>query len=650
MKFAQLSFKNWIVYNGEHTIDFSTSTTKPFTVIRGESEGGKSSILRAFRWCLYGNTSDKHKYQSPDLLLNREAKRDGEGQYEVQLIIEKDDEKIFIKRSRAVKKGKKITKDSFDDQVLEINLNGRVIAGEEAQKKIFELIHENISRFYLFDGEMLGDYAELIHGGSNYSEIKESIEDILMLPVLQHASNILHDISSEKLKKSTDGTKVNTAAEKARTQLEKKKQDEKHLLEQKNILLKNKKEYSEKLRDNEREQSNLINESDIDNFNNATENKESSADDMKNLQEQIRNLTGNLWLSVLKKKIKPLKAKTIKKKGTIEKQTLNQARFSILNELMEDKDISKDSKKLIQERIKVFKRSANIDASDASFDIKITENIINTIEDAKDSLESISNLYEKFLASKTLNINAINTINRLKDKGVKESSAETKERLKKEERALVGLIAKIDGSLAKDGKIETDIQKISGEIELLRRKANSTRDGTLAENTYLVADFLHSIFSLSLERATTDMKRKVDLSANEIYETLRKYRFEHFDSTNKLLINNDYGLEVMDENNEFIETSEGGSQVCAITLITALKENINHDAPLLMDSPFMRIDDEYRQALVDLYAVKSKQTILLVSPTELIEGSDLDRKIKDLAEKRYSITRTSDVESEVLPL
>jgi ABC-type nitrate/sulfonate/bicarbonate transport system ATPase subunit len=146
------------------------------------------------------------------------------------------------------------------------------------------------------------------------------------------------------------------------------------------------------------------------------------------------------------------------------------------------------------------------------------------------------------------------------------------------------------------------------------------------------------------------MKRKVDLSANEIYETLRKYRFEHFDSTNKLLINNDYGLEVIDENNEFIETSEGGSQVCAITLITALKENINHDAPLLMDSPFMRIDDEYRQALVDLYVVKSKQTILLVSPTELIEGSDLDRKIKDLADKRYSITRTSDVESEVLPL
>ena len=650
MKFSQLSFKNWIVYNGEHTIDFSTSTTKPFTVIRGESEGGKSSILRAFRWCLYGNTADKRKYQTPDLLLNREAKRNGEGEYEVQLLIEKDDEKVFIKRSCAVKKGKKITKDSFDEQNLEINLAGRVITGEEAQKKIFELIHENISRFYLFDGEMLGDYAELIHGGSNYSEIKESIEDILMLPVLQNASNILHDISSDKLKKSTEGSKVNSAADKARTQLEKKKQEERLLLEQKTILIANKKEYADKLRDNDREQSNLINENDLVSFNTASENKESSAIKMKQMQEEIRNLTGNTWLSVLKNKIKPLKAKILKKKNTIEKQSLNQARFSVLNELLQDNDISKDSKQLIQERIKVFQRSGNVDASEAAFDLQITEKIINTIEDAKDNLETIGNTYEKFLASKTLNINATNIISRLKEKGVEESSAETKERLKKEERSLLSLIAKIDVFLAKDGKIETDIFTISKEIEMLRRKANSTRDGTLAENTYLIADFLHSIYSLSLERATADMKRKVDLSANEIYGTLRRYRFENFDSTNKLIINNDYGLEVADENEEFIETSEGGSQVCAITLITALKENINHDAPLVMDSPFMRIDDEYRQALVDLYAVKSKQTILLVSPTELNEGSDLDRKIKDLADKRYAITRTSDVESEIVPL
>lgn len=650
MKFLELNLKHWISYYGDHSIKFSTSSEKPFTVIRGESEGGKSSILRAFRWCLFGNTADKKKYKTPDLILNREAKRKNEGIFEVGLVIEKDNNKIYITRSCKVKKGKKIDKDTFEDQELVFNVEGKGYTGVNAQNLIQALIHENISRFYLFDGEMLGDYAELIHGGSNYDEIKDSIEDILMLPVLQHAKNTLSNLSSEKLLTANQGSRLNEAANSARVKLETTKDALDSKLKEKEELKDKKNEYVQKLQHLDKKEEKLISDKDLADYNAAVEKIEKSGGIINGYLEEIRDNTADLWLTVLRKKAEPLKQKIKKRKDFIDKYQKNYTLLKVLNELHEDSEISKESKSVINKKISNLTYLKDRNYEDESYEISKIEEVFSSIMNASNRLSSLSNSFDQWKIASHELIAAQNTKKLLKAKGLEKASAEEKKRIKNDRDNLNRLIGQIDSDLKKGSTLDNKITDLKLQLETLRRKAKATVDDSIPAQEYKVTDFLHSLFDASLKEATSNMRMRVDLSSNKIYSELRKYRFADFTSTNKLIINDDYGLEVVDENDEFIETSEGGSQICAITLITALKQNINHNAPLIMDSPFMRIDDQYRQALADLYMDKSDQTILLVSPTELPEHSDLDKKLRDMSGKRYEISRLNDVQSEILEI
>lgn len=55
MKIISLKLKNFRQFQDEQKIDFSTSEEKSLTLIKGESGNGKTTIIHAFEWVLYGN-------------------------------------------------------------------------------------------------------------------------------------------------------------------------------------------------------------------------------------------------------------------------------------------------------------------------------------------------------------------------------------------------------------------------------------------------------------------------------------------------------------------------------------------------------------------------------------------------------------------
>ena len=55
MKIISLKLKNFRQFQDEQQIDFSTSEEKSLTLIKGESGNGKTTIIHAFEWILYGN-------------------------------------------------------------------------------------------------------------------------------------------------------------------------------------------------------------------------------------------------------------------------------------------------------------------------------------------------------------------------------------------------------------------------------------------------------------------------------------------------------------------------------------------------------------------------------------------------------------------
>lgn len=54
MKFLRLEVDNWRPFRGQSYMDIATSDDKPITLIFGKNGGGKTSLLNAIYWCLYG--------------------------------------------------------------------------------------------------------------------------------------------------------------------------------------------------------------------------------------------------------------------------------------------------------------------------------------------------------------------------------------------------------------------------------------------------------------------------------------------------------------------------------------------------------------------------------------------------------------------
>lgn len=54
MILQKLEMNNFRQYIGEQTVEFSTDPEKNVTVLIGVNTSGKTTIVRAFEWCLYG--------------------------------------------------------------------------------------------------------------------------------------------------------------------------------------------------------------------------------------------------------------------------------------------------------------------------------------------------------------------------------------------------------------------------------------------------------------------------------------------------------------------------------------------------------------------------------------------------------------------
>jgi DNA sulfur modification protein DndD len=70
--FKRLTLKDFRIYAGEHSIDFSTDSNQHLTVVHAENSVGKTTMLNAIKWCLYGITPD---FTADSALVNDRSKK-----------------------------------------------------------------------------------------------------------------------------------------------------------------------------------------------------------------------------------------------------------------------------------------------------------------------------------------------------------------------------------------------------------------------------------------------------------------------------------------------------------------------------------------------------------------------------------------------
>ena len=195
MLIKKITLRNFRQYMNTEII-FSTDPEKNITLIKGDNGTGKTTLAQAFQWVLYGHTN----FQIQEL-INRKAKENANPNDEVILCVilelEYAKEDYILKRSITYKKTKSdfIEKnDGYYFTIAKKDINGNNEYISESQKNyiVKQILPEDLSKFFFFDGERIETLAKELSGGKS-KEFKEAVYGLVGLRATQNAIRHLGD-------------------------------------------------------------------------------------------------------------------------------------------------------------------------------------------------------------------------------------------------------------------------------------------------------------------------------------------------------------------------------------------------------------------------------------------------------------------------
>ena len=187
MKLETISIKNYRQYR-DVKIEFDTDPSKNFTIIKGNNGTGKTTLLNAFTWCLYGKEIHSYGQKEGMSLCNNKSVTLADINEDIPLSVtitfldDKNRPYIFERslnyykspngelRQRSKKTTFKVTKPSGNDLVVRY----------DDEYTIKKLIPKKIQEYFFFDGARLGEYFQT----TSRQNIKDAVFEISQLNIV----------------------------------------------------------------------------------------------------------------------------------------------------------------------------------------------------------------------------------------------------------------------------------------------------------------------------------------------------------------------------------------------------------------------------------------------------------------------------------
>jgi DNA sulfur modification protein DndD len=649
MKFKSIEIENFGPYFGLNKISLETNSNSPVILIHGENERGKTSLLHAFRWCLYGRTKDHSNRQINEMnFANWDAAESGEDfRVSVTLVLSTEDNEITLTRSYLVSKVNKFGDARKTDTRVEcLAKNGNAYASEDVPILINDLLPEDISEFFLFDGESLRDFEEKLSADSLVATefVKDSIEKALGLPALtlivDHL-NILRNTVNKELKDffKQKGLSENLLREisQVETYISIKEKNINELNYQIEISNKRIKELKPLI------DANATLKEKYELRNSLAESISKSESENSVFISEIAQMVSKFWL--------PANTLIARTKDDIDSEidSITKNMFDIsddnfrrtiilrtlesnLCEFCHQTLAAEEIVNLKRELVELDRVVGNDKSLKSRFEsLSAKKNNFRLFSDAKSDIEKIK-IKDKQILSNKIRIESwkseLKRLDEILDKITYNSS------LEREYQSELGLVEKSKAEIPiVSRKVEEDkltLSKLNSQL-----KKDSSSESPLQHKIDLI-DLQIRIFSDAVTTFREKMRSEIEKSATKIFKVLTSEK-----QYDKLKINESYFLQILDDNNRVVKTrSQGAEQLVTMSLIGALIECSVREAPVIMDTPLGRLDTTHGSNILKWIPEMSSQVMLFVTSREFREKEDRP-KLGTKIGYEYSLVRDS---------
>lgn len=656
MKFVELTVKNFMPYKGVQSIKFPQDPNQNILIIFGDNMRGKTSLLNALRWGLYGEIFTRHKAPiGLEKILNWESASEGDYEFSVEIKFEADGHKYDLTRLAKKKAGitKPLSTNDFEVESF-LKKDGSVMSGHQVEPEINLYAPEQVSRFFLFDGELLQEYEMLLDEGSDTGEaIKDSIEQVLGVPALING----RDECLTLLKGAEKQQNRELAKYKDMTKTAEKQRDLQERDDSKGRDIDANKEYLRKVRedksllDDEIEELNKLSVTAFDLTEKQSRIRTILAE-QKVIEEEMLGLASIAWKDILKSRLTPV-YEALHKEYELKSQSLSKTgafKFEMgqISKVLDlslcptcGQNVDSSHKHKYEERLRELEQ-----------ELAKSENNQTEISDLYRQITAIKNLLDTSVSvqiaekSKRKNAGAVeltkleNAVDKLRqDLAGKEPDEVAKKRRSHNE------LIKAEANLERTIKeLEVERLKIRKGIEELSKEIEQNPNVKDSMSTRLVSVYkaLGESFSQSIDTLRDRLKEEVQAKASEAFLNLTTQK-----EYSGLRINNNYGLTILDnKSNPVPIRSAGAEQIVALSLIDALGRTGRSSGPVVMDTPFGRLDPKHRENILNYIPKTASQLVLLVHEGEINRDIDL-KTIAQRIGAEYEIVEKSSKVSKI---
>jgi len=628
-----LSATNFMPYRGKMSISFPTDIDRNVMLVFGDNMRGKTSLLNALRWVFYGKAIGRHSREIALIdLVNSEATMEGDWSMEVVVTFEDDGHRYEMRRTatrRALVSKPTRSEDLVMDRGMrkdDIPLGDHLIDAE-----INRFAPEQTSRFFLFDGELLDEYEQLLIDGSEQSKaIKEAIEQVLGVPTLIRGRDDAQTILKAAQKQQTaDLQKMGgfeSQAEKQRhyqTQIDSIERD----IKDQNDRLKKANTDREELDDALAKVEALYQAK--QKLDDATSGRDKAAKRQDELHQQRIGLVKDAWKEVLRPLLTLKREHIQDEHSKFTSQMLArdkvETKIAQLQEAVKSETCQACGQPLHEkERVAAGEELGKLQAELLGFKVDIA-----LFSKLSSDMQSLDKLLKPTDARQIAFID--NEVNRLSVELTKLDNQieELNELIKGQDTAEIarkrfmrdGLIkeaARIAGEIAASHEKHTGFQR---ELAMISKILEGLPKARAAKSTRLVkiASALEKVYAKSIDQLRDDLKATVEMLASKAFRKLTTQS-----QYSGLRINSNYGLTILDERGQEVPIrSAGAEQIVALSLIDGLAHAGRSAGPVVMDTPFGRLDKKHRANILAYLPTTTSQLVLFVHEGEVDKATDL---------------------------